>query len=55
MKKKIVTNVEGECPQGHPLVVWDSGEFLFGDCKSCDDTWRVMFDGKVIPHAHPLG
>lgn len=43
------------CPEGHPLDIVDDGEFLFGECATCKDAWRVMFDGKVIPHGHPLG
>lgn len=54
-KPKVITSITGTCPKGHPLTIVDDGEFLFGTCDTCDDTWRVMFDGQIIPKGHPLG
>lgn len=43
------------CPEGHPLKIEDDGEYLFGVCGKCNDSWRVMFDGQIISKGHPLG
>lgn len=54
-KETVVTTIKGTCPKGHALTIIDDGEFLWGDCGDCGESWRVMLSGEIIPHDHPLG